>query len=742
MIDSLSRKLDGLVLDYWLHGSGEPNLANQILDQALPTAPKNLIVAARCLQVIEVLMPDLPESLRRRETEYRARVERLARRWRQVDTIGDPNTPPAAIFEILGEDTAALAPSQFDSTTLANARTGARSRAEGARRLLETIGFQSDASATAHELLAACEEMIWRGQRYQAQGLFVNGPDRAILLGLQVEAIDAGEIRHFASADEKMQQQAKVALDRALEGRAARWDIEWPVHFEGTSIGLGVYVAGLTALGKLPPDPTLAATGHLDITGEVRWVDGIASKLAAATASGVRRVMLPEENRKEAEDALAHLGSAMPLQLLYVGHADEVRTRVLGATAGSQLGYEGWIRLVRYLVRQYGLSIEKEKRTPQYHRFSVADKGGQCLVDVYSNGRVYPNGPKGSAMETAQRLVAEHIEASKPAQRELLSYHIPAERRERLRDLITNLGIEELPPGEYESWRMRLTHGMSQASVILYSSGRCVVPSATAPAFDELVTQIEHALEGLGGHAKKPAPGTEVRPVNEPVGEGYDVNRPHIGTDEAGKGDFFGPLVSAAVYVDGSLAVQLRAIGVRDSKLMSDKTVRRVASEIQRIAGKQAAVTLISPRRYNELYSQMRGEGKNLNTLLAWGHARSIEDLLGSGVHADFAVVDQFADARYMQQRILADTRQSGLVILQFPKAETDIAVAAASVLARNAFLGWLEMTSRKIGTQLPKGASMAVIEVARQLVARSGRDVLKEYAKVHFKTMEAVLVK
>src|SRR5205823_4709730 len=133
------------------------------------------------------------------------------------------------------------------------------------------------------------------------------------------------------------------------------------------------------------------------------WVDGIASKLAAAIASGVRRVVLPEENRNEAEDALSRLGSEVPLQLLYVRHADEVRTRVLGAAAGSQLGYEGWIRLVRYLVRQYGLSIEKEKRTPQYHRFTVADKGSQCFVDVYSNGRVYPNGPKATSLETAQR---------------------------------------------------------------------------------------------------------------------------------------------------------------------------------------------------------------------------------------------------------------------------------------------------------------------------------------------------
>jgi ribonuclease HIII len=430
------------------------------------------------------------------------------------------------------------------------------------------------------------------------------------------------------------------------------------------------------------------------------------------------------------------------MQLLYVRHADEIRARILGAERRSQLGYEGWIRFVRYLVRQYSLSIDDEEPSAQYHRLAVADKGGQCFIDVYPNGRVYPSGAMGTALETARRLVAEHIEASKPAPRDVLTYHVPVERRERLRDLVTNLGAEQQPAGEYETWRMKLTHGMSQASVILYNSGKCVVPSGTAPAFDELVATIERALEGLGGQAKASGASTNVRAFPGPLPEGYDVTKPHIGTDEAGKGDFFGPLVSAAVYVDGALADRLRELGVRDSKLMSDKTVKRVALEIQRIVGKRAAVTLISPKRYNELYSEMRGEGKNLNTLLAWGHARSIENLLENGVRADFAVVDQFADARYMQQRILADTRQSGLAILQFPKAEADIAVAAASVLARNGFLEWLESTSRKIGTQLPKGASMAVIEVARQLVARSGKDVLNEYAKVHFKTMEAVVVK
>jgi ribonuclease HIII len=117
-----------------------------------------------------------------------------------------------------------------------------------------------------------------------------------------------------------------------------------------------------------------------------------------------------------------------------------------------------------------------------------------------------------------------------------------------------------------------------------------------------------------------------------------------------------------------------------------------------------------------------------------------LEDLLAKGVKPEFAVVDQFADARYIEQRILADTRQSGLEIKQFPKAEADIAVAAASVLAREAFLEWLERESARTKVTLPKGASPQVIAAAREIVARYGRERLDDLAKTSFKTTEKVL--
>ena len=274
----------------------------------------------------------------------------------------------------------------------------------------------------------------------------------------------------------------------------------------------------------------------------------------------------------------------------------------------------------------------------------------------------------------------------------------------------------------------------SQARAIQYSSGKLVV-SGHAPAFDQAVALIEVVAKKVPPkHAAGPKPASS-DPAAPPETE------PHIGTDEAGKGDFFGPMVTAGVYVDARTAQILRTLGVRDSKTVSDRELRGLATNIREVvAEKQRAVLVLAPRRYNELYKQMRSEGKNLNTLLAWTHTRVVEDLIKSGLQPNFILSDQFGDKRYIESRLLVDTRLSGVPVLQMHRAEADVGVAAASILARDGFLRWLDQASRTLGVTLPKGASPKVIATARQLVSRSGADSLKEYAKVSFKTMQNVL--
>lgn len=205
---------------------------------------------------------------------------------------------------------------------------------------------------------------------------------------------------------------------------------------------------------------------------------------------------------------------------------------------------------------------------------------------------------------------------------------------------------------------------------------------------------------------------------------------PRIGIDESGKGDYFGPLVIAAVFVDSSSEADLSLMGVRDSKKVSDGRILQMAPDIR--AACRHSVVAIGPQRYNELYAKI----KNLNRLLAWGHARALENILQQ-VDCPLAISDQFGD----QQLIMNALQEKGkkIRLVQHTKAEADLAVAAASILARAEFLLRLQRLSQDVGTSLPKGASPAVELAARMVMKKHGRERLGTVAKLHFKTTERV---
>lgn len=205
-----------------------------------------------------------------------------------------------------------------------------------------------------------------------------------------------------------------------------------------------------------------------------------------------------------------------------------------------------------------------------------------------------------------------------------------------------------------------------------------------------------------------------------------------IGIDESGKGDYFGPLVIAAVFVDSTTQGELRLMEVRDSKKISDGRVLEMAPDIKTIC--PHSVIAIGPQKYNELYAKI----KNLNRLLAWGHAKALETLLERGITCERAISDQFGDERL----ILSALQEKGqkITLEQRPKAESDLAVAAASILARAEFLIRLKRLSSEVGTTLPKGASPAVELAAKMVVKKHGQERLGSVAKLHFKTTKAVL--
>ncbi|MCX6967454.1 MAG: ribonuclease HIII [Verrucomicrobia bacterium] len=207
---------------------------------------------------------------------------------------------------------------------------------------------------------------------------------------------------------------------------------------------------------------------------------------------------------------------------------------------------------------------------------------------------------------------------------------------------------------------------------------------------------------------------------------------PHFGIDESGKGDFFGPLVIAGAYVDADIARDFLKAGIQDSKKIgSDARIRALAQMIRETPGVALSVVEIPPLKYNELYQKIG----NLNRLLAWGHARAIENLLEQRPDCPRALSDQFANPALIQRALMAKGRE--IQLDQRTKAESDLAVAAASIIARERFIGWLERTGRKHGVTLHRGVSAQVKSTARELVANHGPGILRELAKTHFKTAQ-----
>ena len=209
---------------------------------------------------------------------------------------------------------------------------------------------------------------------------------------------------------------------------------------------------------------------------------------------------------------------------------------------------------------------------------------------------------------------------------------------------------------------------------------------------------------------------------------------PHFGVDESGKGDFFGPLVIAGVYVNRDTARLFLDAGVQDSKRIgSDARIRSLAKEIRQTARAGVEVVAIGPARYNEMYVKFG----NLNSLLGWGHARVIENLLERVPDCPRSLSDQFADARVIENALLRHGRK--IQIEQRPRAESDVAVAAASIIAREAFIDWLERKGNELGVKLGRGASVGIKEAAGKIVEKHGPEMLRQIAKVHFRTAHEI---
>jgi ribonuclease HIII len=293
----------------------------------------------------------------------------------------------------------------------------------------------------------------------------------------------------------------------------------------------------------------------------------------------------------------------------------------------------------------------------------------------------------------------------------------------------------KLNPKQQEALQAMLAHGnyrpatvphtlvavkAEDCSVSLYTSGKCLVQGKGAEDF--VIFYLEPNVLGRASHGY------------EKILNPASVSS-HMGIDESGKGDFFGPLVISAAYVDPDLARLMEAMGVKDCKLLSDKQVFYIGGKLRALLGPQRfALVSIGPEAYNRLYAKIR----NVNRLLAWGHGRAIENLLETVPGCPRAVADQFGAEHLIKRALQKKGRE--IQLEQHHKAESDIAVAAASILAREGFLRSLQRMSETLGVPVLKGASEQVRAAAETLVRKEGAGVLLRTCKCHFRTTDQVL--
>ncbi len=280
----------------------------------------------------------------------------------------------------------------------------------------------------------------------------------------------------------------------------------------------------------------------------------------------------------------------------------------------------------------------------------------------------------------------------------------------------------------YAHWRAAL----GKNNIAAYLSGKVTFQGADSE------TIAAHFLpEKAPAPSKKPQPktlddGRQESALETALREDPKMFDPHAGIDESGKGDYFGPLVIACAYTDADTAAKLLDAGVRDSKMLSsDKEALKLDAFIQQTLAGKFAIVKISPERLNELYEQCG----NLNSLLAWGHAKALEDLLTKVPECPRAISDQFGQGHLVKRKLQERGRK--IILDEHPKAEADVAVAAASILARAVYIKEMSRLGASAGLLLPKGCSTKVLSCAKEFLKLHPKDELKKYAKIFFKTTQ-----
>jgi ribonuclease HIII len=565
--------------------------------------------------------------------------------------------------------------------------------------------------------------------------------------------------------DENMHNAAKRALDCAIEVNNAADSYNYKIEmsrpyldYGGSSIGLALGVGYIAEIDNLPVSPYIAFTGHLEFkTGKVTSVLGIEEKLQAAIRSGIHEVFIPAADETAVSEA-----TAQQIVIHPVAELKDVVSNLKNRTyETAEPSLEARIRKAQLRLKKVGFElIERDEK--QDHIQLRFWNGETIPIAVYHTHKFVVGG---SDKKLRHKSLVNEIFmdvfgfATTDLQTEKTFSHenktrtidIPLlEMRERVKAFLSAQDGCSFGTGQYCDYTANIIDGKYKVNINQYTKGKLVFQGKDDPLFLKIETGIEGVLGIVNldkNEEEKKTPQTKLE-MQQAAVTAVDVGEAWIGTDESGKGDYFGPLVSAAVFVTHNVAEQLEALGVADSKKLTDKRVHNLAPQIERICGSHCAKVIVNPEKYNELYEQFQAEGKNLNSLLAWTHVRALENILPNLqlVSPLTVIIDKFADENYIQSRLkpekyIKGNQKTELRLVQLPKAEANIAVAAASIIARYYFLQQLSRLSQAFGVELPKGASdPRIINLGRTIVEQHGESGLSRVAKLHFRTTQRIL--
>ncbi|HEX9781613.1 MAG TPA: ribonuclease HIII [Opitutaceae bacterium] len=269
----------------------------------------------------------------------------------------------------------------------------------------------------------------------------------------------------------------------------------------------------------------------------------------------------------------------------------------------------------------------------------------------------------------------------------------------------------------FEVQYARFAYRGSKVNVTAYTSGKLVVAGKETEDFVTNFLEPEVLKEARFGYDGVVHP------------EWFEE---HAGMDESGKGDFFGPVVTACVIAGREQVEAWMKAGVRDSKTLADSQILRLDKLIRETRGAVATTCFCGMDKYNELMSRPKA---NLNRLLAWQHSKSLGEALGRR-RVPWGMLDQFSK----QNLVATYFKDEAFELRQRTKAEEDPVVAAASIVARAEYVRIMRRLSDEFGGPLQKGASAKVKEQARTIIDRFGAPALRRFAKLHFRTAYEVV--